>query len=461
MTRQTSKLLAALVLFLAAVLGYAPDALAMTLPLVLGDTDDDAAGGDDGGGDEGGEDAGEGGDEGTEEPPDPAARPTPFADRMAELRAEVAEEQRAAEAAAAGAQQTAEEGEDQEEEAEEQEEAAEEVQEGEEEEAEDTQAAEADDDAVIYVAVPAREKGREDFELPIDVEFLEALGIDPKDVVERINQLKNGNMYRADAEAAVAAVENDRAELDAIYETMQADPVGFLVQHVDEGLRGQVVDELLVQLDDEALRGLAQRIQHYTRDPESRELAKTKAERDRLKRERDRLASSGEADQQKAYTRDLRTAISSVVPEGATKNVADMFVRTAARELQLYARDNKLTTLEPAKIPAILAEIGLLEAYKFPASNGRGASRAEAPTTNSSGKKPEVGEKPAKGARVDRAEVATVRDRLKRRKSASATTPAGAGSAAPAGFQKVPGESYLERRNRLARALNLKEKKEL
>jgi hypothetical protein len=78
-----------------------------------------------------------------------------------------------------------------------------------------------------------------------------------------------------------------------------------------------------------------------------------------------------------------------------------------------------------------------------------------APPKKAAGKKADAPKAPA--AAAPKGKVPDVRERLKRRKSA-AITPAGAGSAAPAGFMKVPGEKYGDRRNRLAKALGLPEK---
>jgi hypothetical protein len=304
-----------------------------------------------------------------------------------------------------------------------------------------------DDDDFVVVSLPARKAGEEDFELPLDIAALEAAGIDPADAVERLNQLRNGAMYRREYEDAIADVQKDKADLDGIYEAMEADPAAFLMETVAPTVRSSVVEALLLELEEEHFDKLVRKINTWARDPNSRVTQRTDAENKRLKAERERTRSSATVAKTQDLIRDIGAAIRSVLPDDYDPKKAKMFSMQAAAELNAHLKATKQTTLDPAKVPELLGELGVLEFFGIsPTKNGERSASGVTPP-KAPGKKPAA----VKGKAPD------VRERMRRRKGA-ATTPGGAGSAAPAGFTKVPGETYTDRRNRLSRALGLPEK---
>ena len=310
---------------------------------------------------------------------------------------------------------------------------------------------------VVFLALPPRRKGDPDFELPIDVEFLEAAGIDPADAVERINQLRNGAMYRAEHEEAMGVVQTQQDELDGIYEELAADPAGFMLEIVDPSIRNDLAETLVTSLEGKAFDELVRKIDSWRRNPDAREAAAARAEAKRLKGEKERKTTRATNQQTTQNVRAVGNAIKALIPDGMDEGRADRFVRAAATELRRHVADNKLTTLEPEEVPEILGRLGVLEDYRIAADGGE-AEVAEAPPQESSSSNGKTAPKGPKASSRSKAKGADVRERLKRRK-ASASTPAGAGSAAPTGFQKVQGETYADRRNRLARAMGLPEKK--
>lgn len=458
------KLLAGVVLFVAALLGHAPEGL-LALPFIAGTTGDGDGGGE--GGDGGGGDPGPGSEGGAPAPDATPAgeRPQPFRDKIEKMRAELAAEGAGGDAAADDddpEKPKKPEGEDGDEGA-----GGEGDGEGDGDAAgapageggEGDGGGEGDDDFVV-VSLPGRRPTDEDFELPLDVAALEAAGIDPADAVERLNQLRNGAMRRQEHETAMAEVATQQDELDGIYQALEQNPTAFLIEHVDPKMRADVVRDLVLELDDEAFDAFMQRVDGWARDPQTRTVARTDAENKRLKAERERSTDVAADNAQKKLVRDISTAIRSVLPEDFDQRRARMFEREAAAELREHAKKNKLTHLDPAEIPELLAELGVLEVFNISANGHEPepeGSAAERPARKAAGKNGADGKKPSKPAPAPK-KAPDVRERLKRRKSA-ATTPAGAGSAAPAGFTKVPGETYEQRRNRLARALGVKEKK--
>lgn len=319
---------------------------------------------------------------------------------------------------------------------------------------------EAGDEALadyVFVALPGRREEDGDFELPLDKAALEAAGIDPKDAEERVRQLKNGFVRGEQLRARQAELDDADERINGIFDELEADPAGFLTSGVKPEVRLQVAEELLLQLDQQSFDALLDRVDEWTRNPAARDVQRTKKENDRLKQSASRSTEAREQARVQREVREIHGSIVDLIPPELTDARADVFVRAAATELQLYAKEKKLSSLDPSKVPEILADRGVLEAFNI-SPNG-GGNPSEAPGSRSGNgdgsKKPSSAaatKKPAAGE--------DVRDRMKRRKAAT-TTPAGAGATPSGGFTKVKGESYLERRNRIARAEGLPEKKAL
>lgn len=312
-----------------------------------------------------------------------------------------------------------------------------------------------EEEGFALVKLPARHEGDPDFELPLDLEMLDELGIDPSDAVERLNQMRNGYQYRAEVDAELEAVREDQAELDSIQAALEEDPAGFLTSSVAPAVRNDVAENLVLSLDEEAFSELADKVVRWARNPESRTTAATAAENERLKKERDAVKVSRTKKQLTNQIRDIGKAIRSLVPDTMKERTQKRFVKLAAAELRDYVREQKLETLDPEEVPTILSDLGVLEDFNL--SNGRksSASGNDRPKSRKRGSSKKDQPKSSAGKKAKKKDV---RERLKRRKRA-ASTPAGAGSAAASGFTKVPGESHEERMTRLRRHLGVPKKK--
>jgi len=320
-----------------------------------------------------------------------------------------------------------------------------------------------EEDGFTVVSLPARHQGDEDVRVPIDLELCEEMGLDPKEVVERFNQMRNGYAYRQEAEAIVSQVEDDRAELDGIQAALEANPSGFIVESVAPEVRGRVVDELVLGLPDEDFQALAAKVAKWTRTPDARRTEATTAENKRLREERSAAETARAQKAVKAQVREIGSAIRQLIPETMAERTSRRFIQVAASELQRHVKENKLEVLDPTKVPGILADLGVLEDFNVPASSA--SSNGDGSTTSSEDPKPRKKRKAAKkkaasSSAGEKTEGKDVRERLRRRKRAT-STPAGAGSAAASGFTKVPGESHEQRMERLSRHLGVKRRKKL
>lgn len=316
-----------------------------------------------------------------------------------------------------------------------------------------------EEEGFAVVKLPARHQGDPDFELPIDLEMLEELGIDPSEAVERMNQMRNGYQYRAEVDAQLEEVRADQAELDGIQAALEEDPSGFLTSSVAPAVRNEVAENLVLQLDDDAFSELAEKVVRWARNPDTRTTAATAAENARLKKERDATKTARTRKQIQNQVREIGTAIRSLVPDTMQERTATRFVKLAAAELREYVRENELETLDPEEVPTILSDLGVLEDFNV-SPNGRSGSASDSDRPKSRKRKAAKGKTKAssKSSADSKTKKTDVRERLRRRKRA-ASTPAGAGSAAASGFTKVPGESHEERMTRLRRHLGVPKKK--
>lgn len=303
------------------------------------------------------------------------------------------------------------------------------------------------------VSLPARHADDEDIRVPIDPQILEELGMDAEEVTQRFAQLRNGYARRQEAEAIVAEVEEDRAELDAIQVELESDPAGFIMGAVSPKLRPQIAEELILQLDDEAFARIAQKVQSWSRKPDARVTEATKTENARLKQEKTSRTAARTQAAVKAQVRDIGKAIRSLIPDTMKETTSARFIQIAATELQKHVKENKIDTLDPSEVPGLLADFGVLEDFNV-SVNGDASSTSSSDDPKPRKKRKDA-DKASSSSASDGKKKKDVRDRMRRRKRAT-STPAGAGSAAASGFVKVAGENHKDRMARLKKHLGVK-----
>lgn len=313
-------------------------------------------------------------------------------------------------------------------------------------EADEGEGDEGEGDDELVLRLPGRQPDDDDIEVQLTPELLEAAGLDPEQARERLNQLHNGFGRRSALVAERRAFESER---DEFYDALEADPSGFLVDQVREDIQVDVVKALLENLDDDAyneVMGTADRLA----DPDARERARKDRELERRRAADEKAQEEGPADEEVEQIIDTMVGL---VPEDWPDAEAEDFVRFAGLKLQRYAAEKKLDTLDPAQIPEILEGLGVLEKFGL-SGDGESSNGDRAGSTSDASKK--------KGASDGGKSKGTgTRSRMERRRAASATTPAGAGGEAAEGFVPKKGETYLERRNRVARMLGEPEKEKI
>lgn len=272
-------------------------------------------------------------------------------------------------------------------------------------------------EAVAIVAkLPGRRPDDPDFDLPLDKAALEALGITPEEALDRVAQLRNMGMRRAELVTQLEAVNADRAELDSFEEALRTDPGGFLSERVPEPVQEAVAEKLLKRLSPEAWDRLMEKCAAWDKAPEKRSTEHVREENERLRAEQKRRDEVATRRAESAEVKSIGTAIADLIPDDMGQAKGDRFFDYAIQQLQRHIEKHGIKTLDPTEVPQILADLGVLQDF--------GLSVAEKPTTV-----PPAKTAPPKGAAAP-ARTQTGEDLKKRveTRKAAATAPAGAGS---------------------------------
>lgn len=330
------------------------------------------------------------------------------------------------------------------------EEAAEEADTPEEEAAEDGDS-DADDGDSLVLRLPGRHEDDPDVEIPLTAEQLEAAGIDVQQFTERQNQLRNGYMRGQEVRTAREEINAERSELDFIYNELQRDPAEFVAGTVNPTHYPELVRTMILKLEDDAYDSLLTDIAKLDKDATARKAARLDLRQKELDRkdERRQRATSSE------YVKNIRTQITQLVPEDMADDQADAFFDFALHKLERYARQNRGARLQPEQVPALLQELGALDPYGI-TPNGAGANARSdtSPTSGARSKGPADPELAKKAKRTGQ----DLTKRVKSRKAAAATAPAGAGSAVAADASPPPNQTFDERMGWLEKRLGLKSK---
>lgn len=311
---------------------------------------------------------------------------------------------------------------------------------------------EGEDGGLVTLEFPGRMEGDAPFAVPIDRAWLEEQGLSIQDVVERHRQLVNGYGRRTAIRAERDQLEQERQQFHQEIEKVRQNPARFVAQEVPADQRAQVVEAILLGLDDAAYRQVATKVDRWARDSRARQAERERAELEDLRGQHQHQEQDAKAEAIATNAREVATAVTALIPEDMDDNRARLFFNAAVAELVRHGRTNNLEILDPATVPQLLAQVGVLEVYGLGANGS--SSSAGSPHSN--------GTPPAASAPAGRTPSGQgdARDRMTRRKNAVAA-PAGASSSVAAGFQKVQGERHIDRRNRLAKALGLPQKKDL
>jgi hypothetical protein len=319
--------------------------------------------------------------------------------------------------------------------------------EGEEEEGE-----EEDPDAeFVTFELPSRQADGD----PVPVEI-------PAELEEDFARLRNGYMRGEEARGMYSRAQelhsemlDAKAEVEYVDRELDEDPVGFVSRHVkDTKIRKGLLKELLADdalWDDEEIQ---ESLRTWDRDPEKRALFRAKVENDRLKSERVRERQREQEIEAREGVRATAKEVAAIIPGDFDPGKAERFYSRALRELGEVAGKTGRTRYSRDEVVDLLTKQGILEGFGIdpdaarkavPAENGAAAGSETKGSSSGKGRqkaaphrarKPDVEEAQGTGRRL--------KERSKKRRSAAAYAPAGAGS--PAASVELPkGQTVKER----------------
>jgi hypothetical protein len=321
------------------------------------------------------------------------------------------------------------------------------------EEEEGEEAPEEEEPEAEFVAfeLPSRHADGE----PVPVEI-------PAELQEDFNRLRNGYMRGEQAREVLTRAESirdeiaaDKDEVEYIRRELGADPVGFLAEHVATEHRRDLLLNLLA--DDEVWEDeqLQDQLREWEHSPNAREHFRTKTKAERLEAQNERRTAQQQEQRAREGARQTGKLVLSLFPEDGEPARRDKFYRLAMNRLSDLAYETARTDFSRDEVVKFLDQEGILDGYGIdPAAAGQDdASEEEASVRRPRGADRSSGRRggsrpPARARRVTAEEARGTGERLKeeskRRRSAAAYAPSGAG--APAASTELPkGQSVKER----------------
>lgn len=308
----------------------------------------------------------------------------------------------------------------------------------------DTDADQGEPDESLIVRLPGRREGDGDVEVEVD---------DPE-IAERFRQAINDGMRRAEFRRQMGEIESQRAELNEIYQWLEADPAGFLVDRIQSvDVKKEVAKHLMAI--PEVYDAVVAEFEDVDGDERALAAKRNELELQRLKR-RDQI----ERDVAQWRTtmenvRQVDAQLAALSDQIADEGRAQQFFRMAARELNDYAKQQR-RLVDPDEVALILHRLGVLQLFGLrPGApgpvqgrqdGGRSAEAPKAPADARPAARPQRG--PAESAPAPVANTRNVAEQIRRaqaqRRAAAAVAPAGVG-ATPARVQPPPGQTVAER----------------
>lgn len=203
--------------------------------------------------------------------------------------------------------------------------------------------------AEYRVALPGRNEN-EEFEIVVDSPEAE----------ERLKQLVNGysrgealKAQRAEIEQTRSQIEQEYHQLAAIQDTLTTDPEGFVTDNLPVESQRNLALYLLTQPE---VWGAVQDIVLQLDDPQTLQLVQNKVKADRYETREARRQQVETRARASENARQIRQAVSAIVPEDMEEAQSRLYYRDALRDLQEYAVANNLDAMNPADVPLVIAD---------------------------------------------------------------------------------------------------------
>lgn len=267
----------------------------------------------------------------------------------------------------------------------------------------------AGDPGFVRVTLPGlTERGETDMEADVSPEL-----------AERIERLRNDGLRRSAYNEAMKEVADGRAELAAVTQALEVDPVGFAMNHMTKERQIEVAKALVLEHFDALLPDLVK----YDQDPAARQGDRVTL-RDKMKESGERMRTTTEVQRRAA---DVFRAVDALLPENLDPKIANAFRADAARDL--IDEVNAGRPVAPEAVGTLLSrrlELYGLTATSAPAARTTPVAPAAAVTARPVTDAAKAIADKVKAASVAQARVANTQTA---RRSAAAIAPPGAGAA--------------------------------
>lgn len=224
--------------------------------------------------------------------------------------------------------------------------------------------------------------------------------------------------------------QQNEIELAFIEEELREDPAGYLTQRVRPEIRAEVVKELL--LNDDVLQAVEDVLEEWGQDPAIRRELAADLKVKRVERSQERRQQKEIAQRNQQQAQEIYREIEGMVDPAWDAETQRMWVADAVNDVTKYVNRNKIDSLDPSRLPDVLASRMRQYGVKAPAAASKRPRAA--------GRSQEGGSGPLDAASAREA-GRKIQSKVARRKQA-AGTPAGA-TGSPGGI-KLPKGAKLE-----------------
>lgn len=288
----------------------------------------------------------------------------------------------------------------------------------------------------LLVEIPGREEG-ETFELAAA----------DKETAERLRQLSNGHMRRAEFNRQMEALEREKEQFQEVADDFLADPARFLVQEkIDPDIRKEVVLRLLAHEDvyDEVSSTLRQ----WEMNPDRKRADIAEIERDSYERRFEKTSEQKVTRTARAAARQAREHVETLLQEaGVTEGkAATSLLRKGMSEIGRAMMNSGRYDITVDDARHVLEQTGTLDLMGLPA-RGSGESSSSRNGTSEESRSP----RRVRAVDPDSEEAEQARrtgEELKKKaesRRAAAATPQGAGASAATQVEPPEGQSVEER----------------
>lgn len=281
------------------------------------------------------------------------------------------------------------------------------------------------------------------------------LVVDDPEVAERIEAMQTAAEEADQLRDEVAGlreareeIQQDVAELQAIEEELTTDPVPFLMQHVGDDYRAEIV-RTIIATDDDVFQEVAEDVETWIADPRERRVAKAEAEKELTQKTYERQERREQAQEVQRNATEIWNALETVAAR-AERGDRGLLFDDLRDDVAQYADEHERRTMSLEEIaeiprvqrrlrtygiePEVVVELNTNGGRRDGPRRARGRNGREVVEAEPAGEREE---ELAEEAEKYRKHGERLRKAYARKKDAAASTGPGAGASTAGGEQEA------------------------